>query len=72
MAETVGTRVMSTEELSWLEIAVSEKVNQALTLSVWYRAETVVTGSGYVSFEEFTQKDLHKREKMIEKIFSGD
>jgi uncharacterized hydrophobic protein (TIGR00271 family) len=72
LAETVGTRVMSTEELSWLEIAVSEKVNHALTLSVWYRAETVVTGSGYVPFEEFTLKDLYEREKKIEKIFSGD
>jgi hypothetical protein len=72
LAETVGNRVMSTEELSWLEIAVSEKVNHKLTLSVWYRAETVVTGKGYVPFEEYTRKDLFRREKMIEKIFSGD
>jgi hypothetical protein len=72
LAETVGNRVMSTEELSWLEIAISEKVNHKLTLSVWYRAETVVTGKGYVPFEEYTRKDLFRREKMIEKIFSGD
>lgn len=72
MAETVGTKVMSTEELSWLEIAVSEKVNHELTLSVWYRAETVITSDGYVPFEEFTQKDLLKREKVIEKMFSGN
>ncbi len=72
LAETVGTRVMSTEELSWLEMAVIEKVNHAITLSVWYRAETVITRSGYVPFEEFTQKDLYEREKEVEKMFSGD
>ena len=63
LVEAVGTRVLSTGELSKLEATVSKKIQKPIRLFVWLKQEAIISKNGYSSFEDLTMKKLlkHKR-----------
>lgn len=72
LVEAVGINLISPEELNGIEEDISHKVNRKVNIDVWYKADTVITDKGYVSFEKFTDANINEldeylREKKIEK-----
>jgi uncharacterized hydrophobic protein (TIGR00271 family) len=63
LIEVVGTRILSPTELISIDEAVSRRINHTIDIFIWTRAETVVTKSGYISFEEFTAEKMLGRVK---------
>jgi hypothetical protein len=71
LVEAVGTRMITTAEIARLEKAVSRRLSQPVTLSVWFRQEAVVTSKGYGSIEEETKKRLIKRRKIVRDLYAN-
>jgi uncharacterized hydrophobic protein (TIGR00271 family) len=72
LVEAVGINVISPEELNEIEESISNKVNRKVNIDIWYRADTVITDKGYVSFEQYTDEnitelDKYLREKNVDK-----
>jgi hypothetical protein len=67
--EAGGVRIMSLDELALLEKAISEKAGQEVEVSIWFRAETVVTEDGYSSFRKFAIKNFREHERELWRKF---
>ncbi len=72
LVEAVGINQIGPKELSEMEDDISHKVNRKVNIDVWYKADTVITDNGYVSFEEYTEEnikelDKYLREKSVER-----
>ena len=72
LIEAVGIKAISPEELEKMEEDISNKVNRKVNIDVWYKADTVITDTGYESFEHYTDANINEldkylREKKIDK-----
>jgi hypothetical protein len=65
-AEVVGPRVLAPTEVALIEKRVSKATGQEMSLHAWCRIELIVTGSRFISIEDFTKELIEKREKKEE------
>jgi hypothetical protein len=68
LVEVVGPRPVTRDELAALQQKAAEYASEPIELSVWYKAETVITADGFSSFEDFTRATLQKRIETLPKI----
>jgi pyrroloquinoline quinone (PQQ) biosynthesis protein C len=69
LAEVVGPRPVSPTELSLVQEAVSKSTSHPVELSIWHRADIVVTAEGYESYKDFTQQTLEERIEKLPEVF---
>jgi uncharacterized hydrophobic protein (TIGR00271 family) len=60
-AEVVGATVPSPDEIAAIEQTLTSEITAPVTLSVWARAEVVVTGRRYESVQGRVEADLRRR-----------
>jgi hypothetical protein len=70
LVEAVGTRMITTAEIAKIEKAVSRRLSQQITLSVWFRQEAIVTSKGYSSIEDETEEKLNERRRAAHDLYS--
>jgi uncharacterized hydrophobic protein (TIGR00271 family) len=69
LVEVAGPRPVSPGEVTIVQQAISESAPHPVDLSVWHRADVVVTSNGYAAFDEFTRPMLEKRIESLPGIF---
>ncbi len=72
MVEVVGTKVMSPNDLTNIEKAVSKKTNKVINISILFKSEIVITESGYTSFEKLTDKKVLEKIKELKGLYDKD
>jgi len=61
LAEVVGPRVLTPDEIRRVEKEASRSIGQEIRLRVWCRVEVVVDNGQFMSVEGFTKKEVEKR-----------
>ncbi len=69
LIDVVGTQVMSSNDLTEIEKAVSETTNQVIKISILFKAEIVITENGYVPFKKLTDKKMVERIKILQGLY---
>ncbi len=59
---------MSSNDLTEIEKAISEKTNHAIMSSILFKAEIAITESGYVPFQ-LTDKKMVERIKILQGLY---
>lgn len=54
---------------SLVQEAVSKSTSHPVELSIWHRADIVVTAEGYESYKDFTQQTLEERIEKLPEVF---
>ncbi len=65
LVETVGTRVLTPEEVGSLEREVSDAVGSPVNMDIWYRADAVITDKEIVPFKKFNEQNATDLDKML-------
>jgi hypothetical protein len=71
LVETVGVRLMTSQEVADLERALSKKMKKAINVHVFSKVETVVSNNGYASLNSFISQRLQEYEKKLEGLSSS-
>ena len=71
LAEVSGPRVPSPAEAAAVQQAVAQQCPWPIEMNIWYKGDTVVTTSGYTSFQELTKPTLQRRMEDLPETFEG-
>jgi hypothetical protein len=71
LVETVGVRLMTSQEVTDLERELSKKMKKAINVHVFSKVETVVSNNGYASLNSFISQRLQEYEKKLEGLSSS-
>jgi hypothetical protein len=72
LLEVTGTRMVTTDEITALQEEISNLAKRAITVSVWFKNEAVITEQGPVSYEMFVEDSLRKNILSFREAIEGD
>ena len=65
----VEPRPVTQDELLALQSDVAEYAPRPIELSVWYKAETVISANGLSSYKNYTRQTLQERIETLPEVF---
>jgi len=71
LVEAMGIEPITPEEVKELEIELSQEMDSAINLDVWYRSDAVITRNGYRSFEEYNEHNIYRLEQQLRKTINS-
>ena len=67
LAEVVGSKFLTTEEIKDMQNSVSKEVGQTVKIDVLYRSNAVMTDKGLVPYEKFSEENTADLDEMLKR-----
>jgi len=72
LAEVVGSKFLTAEEIKDMQNSVSKEVGQSVKIDVLYRSNAVMTDKGLVPYEIFSEENTTDLDEMLKKEGAGN
>lgn len=67
LAEVVGSKFLTTEEIKEMQSSISKKLGEPVTIDVLYRSDAVLTDEGIVPYEKFSEENTTDLDEMLKR-----
>lgn len=62
---SVGTRLLTPEQVSRFEQDISSRLDRQINVDIWYRSDTVITDKGFMPFQKLNEQNVEELDKYL-------